>query len=913
MNIRILIVSLSVLVSCSGVMAQTDGVLIDYVGSTRDNSAVLDVRSANQGLMVPRVALTTGTASAAPVTSPAASLLIYNTATVGDVTPGYYYWNVTGWVRLVASNATPGTVTSIATNNGITGGTITASGTIGLTGQALALHNLASNGFIYRNGTTIGARTLTAGTGISITNGTGVSGDPTISLTNVGTAGTYRSVTTDAQGRVTAGTNPTTLAGYGITDAVPSSRTITLNSTANQTTVSATAQDLSANRTWTIGTVQDIATTSSPTFNNVTATGRFFGGLNVPDTRAVNSPPTSYDNEVRFDFKQLSVLNSAPGSGTFGGLMTFAPWSDDSGDASHQLLFNEGGIYWRQGQPNAATWDSWSQVLTTAAGGGGTTNYLARWTSANTLGIGATFDNGTNVGINEAAPNAPLSIRASNTSDQGLYQSWRYQANSDTYTLRLKQTVTSGVVRYTYDMVNNSTAYNNFLTFDRGNIGMGVTDPLAKLHVRGGKLFLNQLANNPQTANYAAADLVIGDNTTTRNGYGGTNGSHIFLQSINKSSITALDEGNNLGQISYQNLQWTIGEEIGWGTQSVKLPNLAGTGNRPVYADATGILNTNSAGAAAGAATVVPLPVFGDEPIVSTTTWTRITMTSYSGIAAYFSGVPIPAGATRKYFLVIRRADNQPGGIGSYWRFACDGGWNSGNDVAGHGFSLSSNWGSTVEGTMDWIEIPPTAVSGAGCGTAYWKIDARMANAGQTMRVMSVSMAAMDVYGGTNAAYALANSGNAIGPRTSTDFGYSPLGSIIAWHKNLSSTPGLPDGWVECNGQTISDAMSPYNGVAVPNLNSNVTSTFGGTSGGGRFLRGATTSGTMQADQMADIEMNGDASSSSTSLTRNNDGSTSNYSAWFEYYYAGDRMRWRYANREVRPVAMTVVWIIRVK
>lgn len=34
------------------------------------------------------------------------------------------------------------------------------------------------------------------------------------------TAGTYRSVTVDAKGRVTAGTNPTTLSGYGITDAV---------------------------------------------------------------------------------------------------------------------------------------------------------------------------------------------------------------------------------------------------------------------------------------------------------------------------------------------------------------------------------------------------------------------------------------------------------------------------------------------------------------------------------------------------------------------------------------------------------------------------------------------------------------------------------------------------------------------
>jgi phage-related tail fiber protein len=42
-------------------------------------------------------------------------------------------------------------------------------------------------------------------------------------LSNSGvTAGTYRSVTVDAKGRVTAGTNPTTLAGYGITDAVTS-------------------------------------------------------------------------------------------------------------------------------------------------------------------------------------------------------------------------------------------------------------------------------------------------------------------------------------------------------------------------------------------------------------------------------------------------------------------------------------------------------------------------------------------------------------------------------------------------------------------------------------------------------------------------------------------------------------------
>ena len=51
-----------------------------------------------------------------------------------------------------------------------------------------------------------------------------VAGDATNDIISIGhrssgvTAGTYKSVTVDAAGHVTAGTNPTTLAGYGITD-----------------------------------------------------------------------------------------------------------------------------------------------------------------------------------------------------------------------------------------------------------------------------------------------------------------------------------------------------------------------------------------------------------------------------------------------------------------------------------------------------------------------------------------------------------------------------------------------------------------------------------------------------------------------------------------------------------------------
>jgi hypothetical protein len=47
-----------------------------------------------------------------------------------------------------------------------------------------------------------------------------------LATTGVG-AGTYRSVTVDTYGRVTAGSNPTTLTGYGITDAQPLDATLT--------------------------------------------------------------------------------------------------------------------------------------------------------------------------------------------------------------------------------------------------------------------------------------------------------------------------------------------------------------------------------------------------------------------------------------------------------------------------------------------------------------------------------------------------------------------------------------------------------------------------------------------------------------------------------------------------------------
>ena len=88
-------------------------VAINADASLPNNSAMLDVKSANKGLLIPRVTLT-GTADVTTVPSPATSLMVYNTTAAGTgattVVPGYYYWNGTAWVRMVASTAATNTV-----------------------------------------------------------------------------------------------------------------------------------------------------------------------------------------------------------------------------------------------------------------------------------------------------------------------------------------------------------------------------------------------------------------------------------------------------------------------------------------------------------------------------------------------------------------------------------------------------------------------------------------------------------------------------------------------------------------------------------------------------------------------------------------------------------------------------------
>jgi len=80
------------------------------VGTASPNvSTQLDVVATNKGILIPRVPLKSTTDATTITNGNVNSLLVFNTATIADIKPGYYYWYVGKWHRrtITATNNSP--------------------------------------------------------------------------------------------------------------------------------------------------------------------------------------------------------------------------------------------------------------------------------------------------------------------------------------------------------------------------------------------------------------------------------------------------------------------------------------------------------------------------------------------------------------------------------------------------------------------------------------------------------------------------------------------------------------------------------------------------------------------------------------------------------------------------------------
>lgn len=118
----------------------SQNIAVNESGTVPNASAMLDVNAVDKGLLIPRVALTQTTSNSPIGASIAKSLLVYNTSTVNDVTPGYYYWDGSIWIRAAAGITGPTGSAGLTGSAGPTGakgadGTTGATGSVGVMGS----------------------------------------------------------------------------------------------------------------------------------------------------------------------------------------------------------------------------------------------------------------------------------------------------------------------------------------------------------------------------------------------------------------------------------------------------------------------------------------------------------------------------------------------------------------------------------------------------------------------------------------------------------------------------------------------------------------------------------------------------------------------------------------------------------
>lgn len=133
--------------------------------------------------------------------------------------------------------------------------------------------------------------------------------------------GTYKSVTVDKYGHVTAGTNPTTLAGYGITDAAAKNHTHNYAGSASAGGAANSALQLTNARTISLGGLSSGSVSFNGT-SNVTINNWGYGNYKYVTTNSTDAPyyriATTSTTASYVDCSMVFVIDSGYENGGFG-------------------------------------------------------------------------------------------------------------------------------------------------------------------------------------------------------------------------------------------------------------------------------------------------------------------------------------------------------------------------------------------------------------------------------------------------------------------------------------------------------------------------------------------------------------------------------------------------------------------
>jgi hypothetical protein len=263
---------------------------------------------------------------------------------------------------------------------------------------------------------------------------------------------------------------PTTLAGYGITDAVPSSRTISINGT---------TQDLSANRTYNVGTVTSVGLSAPTGFSVANSPVTGAGTLALSFASGFSLPTNA--SQANWDAAYNDKINSAAVTGTTtktltltqqdGGTIT-ASWTDINTDAVTSVFGRTGAVVAANGDyTTAQVTESGNLYFTNArsraalsfvAGSGAynsTTGVITIPTNTSQLANGANF-------ITLASLSAGAGISYNNTT--GVIASTITQYTDALARLAISLTTTGASGASTY---NNTTGVLNVPTYTLAGLG----------------------------------------------------------------------------------------------------------------------------------------------------------------------------------------------------------------------------------------------------------------------------------------------------------------------------------------------------------------------------------------------------------------------------------------------------------